>query len=349
MPFSKGFGALMLKKKKRFSADLPESDEAAEVAEQVESEQRVKVFDASAIDKQIARMMDLTTFEPKSKFWLDTGSELCNRVLGSPTRGITKMLELAGEEHAGKTLVASLLAGMAQKQGAGIGRLDIEDSKDPDWEAKWGLDARGVVTRSPKLVKFGAKDEDVRLQSAEELFREAELGMSLLAKHGFKKQFWFVDSIATLQTEMQGEASNSKKGSNMRTRNDRAMFLSETLPRWAGLAAAYGAVILFINQLREKPGVAFGDPIYSPGGRSIKHANSVRARIRRCGNGRIKKGDRTIGLVSIISNIKNKVGGGSVQGAECGVAFRWNRNPGTVEFMEKAEADAMMKKKKNYV
>lgn len=308
-----------------------------------EDSKEAPVFDASDIDAKISKLMKLTTFEPTSRFFLDTGHEYLNKVLGSPSKGIAKMVELAGEEHAGKTLVSSWLAGLAQQQGAGVGRVDIEDSRDPDWEAKWGLDSRGVVTRYPKLMKFGKGEDDVRLQSAEELFREAEIGMRLLSKRGFDKQFWFVDSIATLQTEMQGEAANSDKGPNMRTRNDRALFLSETLPRWAGLAANYGAVVFFVNQLRDRPGISFGDPSYSPGGRSIKHTCSVRARIRRCKSGKLKKGTRVIGLVSIISNIKNKVGGGSVQGSECGISFKWNYTPGKVEVMSREEAEDLMK------
>lgn len=326
---------------------------AEEVTEEIEveveeDEPRVKLFNASDIDKQIGRMMELTTFAPEPKFWLDTGSEELNRVLGSPQRGITKMLELAGEEHAGKTLVATLLAALAQKQGAGVGRIDIEDSRDDEWERRWGLDPRGVVTRYPELVTVGKKDPVIRLKSAEELFRESEIGMQLLSKAGFKTQFWFVDSIATLQTEMQGEAAASKKGPNMRTRNDRALFLSEQLPRMAGLAAGYGAIILLINQLREKPGVMFGDPIYSPGGRALKHTNSVRARIRRCKSGTIRSkiSGRVIGLVSIISNIKNKVGGGSAQGAECGLIFKWGKKQATWEVVSRQEADVLMSKKK---
>ena len=319
------------------------SDPVDVVDEVAQEQKKVEAFDASAIDAKISKLMGLTTFEPTDTYWLDTGHEYLNKVLGSPSQGISKILELAGEEHAGKTLVGIYLAALAQQSGAGVGRLDIERSQDALWEEKWGLDPKGVVTRYPKLVKCGKNEDDVRLQSGEELFREGEIGMRLLSKQGFKSQFWLVDSIATLQTEMQGEAATNGKGPNMRTRNDRALFLSETLPRWAGLAANYGAVILFINQLRDKPGISFGDPSYSPGGRAIKHTCSVRARIRRCKSGKLKKGSRVVGLVSIISNIKNKTGGGSVQGSECGISFRWGFTPGKVEVMSREEAEDLMK------
>lgn len=326
-------------------------------------ESKAVKFNASEMQASIGKLLKFSTFEPEQRYWLDTGSPELNGVFGSKEKGIPygKVLELSGEEHAGKTLVSTLVAAMAQRDGAGVGRVDLEDARDDEWEIRLGLDPSSVVTIYPKLVltKAAVTDDDnkpvkkdkkkkkgsrtgiPRLQSAEEMFEEMKVGMALLAQKGFKKQFWFLDSIAYLRTDMQLEAGIS--GQNMRTRNDRAMLLSEVLPELAGLAANYNATVFLLNQLREKPGISFGDPLFSPGGRALRHSCSIRARIRRCKGGQLRKGDRIVGLVGIIKNTKNKAGGGSQQTLECGFKIKWSVDPARVEFMSKEDAEALLK------
>ncbi len=284
------------KKQRRESKPLDVAIAEAEIADKEErasghgnwdDEKKSKAvkFDASELQASIGKLLKFSTFEPEQRYWLETGSEHLNGVFGSKEKGIPygKVLELSGEEHAGKTLLSTIVAAMAQQDGAGVGRVDLEDSRDDDWEVRLGLDPSSVVTIYPKLVlpkapipedgeapekeakpKKGAKKKKKkllipRLQSAEEMFEEMKVGMALLSQKGFKKQFWFLDSIANLRTDMQLEAGTS--GQNMRTRNDRAMLLSEVLPELAGLAANYNATVFLLNQLREKPGVMFGDPL----------------------------------------------------------------------------------------
>lgn len=310
----------------------------------------------------IARLLKLSTFEPERKYWLKTGSVELNSVLGSRLKGIPfgRVIELAGEEHGGKSTVSNILAGLAQKQGAAVGRVLLEDPPDDPWDEKMGLDIKAVVNIYPKLVipkpsKEGTEDKPVkgkpkkkkrgeskipRLQSAEELFDEAETGMMLLAKAGYKKQFWIVDSVANIQTMMAIDAGTNR---NMRVSLDRAAFLSYYLPRLAGLAANYNALIFLINQLRDKQGPVWGDQQYSPGGRALRHCCAVRARIRRVKNGRILMGGKTVGLVGVIKNIKNKAGGGSVQDEQCGFEIRWRHDPARFEFMSKSEVEDRLK------
>ena len=129
---------------------------------------------------------------------------------------------------------------------------------------------------------------------------------------------------------------------NMRTRGDRPMFLSGALPKLAGLAAHYNVMFLLINQVRDKPGVMFGDPTYTPGGRAIRHCCQIRARIRRIKSGRIRVGNKITGLVALIQNKKNKMGRGSVEMAECAFVVRWNRPKAAIEFMSREEAEKLM-------
>ncbi len=164
--------------------------------------------------------------------------------------------------------------------------------------------------------------------------------MHLYRQRGFHKQYWLIDSIAMIQTAKSIEAGVDQ---DMRTRLDRAMFLSDNLPRWAALAEEYGAMVVLVNQLRMKQGMVFGDPLYSPGGMALEHACSIRARVRRAKNGRLLKNGHVIGIVGVVSNTKNKSGGGSVEQAKCGFKVKWNRDPARIEFFPAEEAEDALK------
>lgn len=303
-------------------------------------------FTAEEVEGDIKRLVKLSTFEPSERYWLNTGHRLLNGALGSRKLGLPygKQYEFRGVNHAGKTALATYIAGMAQQDGAGVGYIDLEDSRDATWAHKLGLDLDRVVKVYPRLVvPSKKKSADMpRLQSAEELFQEAETGMALLAKRGFKKQFWMLDSVANLQTAMQGVAGAT--GQNMRTRLDRAAFLSDNLPRWAGLAANYNAMIFLINQIRTKQGVVFGNRDYSPGGNTMQHAVAIRASVRRIKHGRLRQGSKVVGIVGLVQNFKNKAGHGSRQDMECAFRIQWNKTPAIVEFMSREEAEDMLGK-----
>lgn len=259
--------------------------------------------------------------------------------------------------NCGKTVAATILAGMAQKEGAGVGYIDLEDSRDKEWAAKLGLDLDATVKVYPKLISGKGKKKKLqdgeeltssrvlarfgiapKLQSAEDMFEEAEAGMAILAKQGYVKQFWFLDSIANLQTDMVVEAG--LKDQNMRTKLDRAQFLSATLPRWAGLAANYNATIFLLNQLRDKQGFVLGKRQYSPGGRALRHACAIRAEIKRRKGGKVLKNGKTIGIIGTIVNEKNKAGGGSEQNQKCAFKVVWTKTPARITFMSMDEVEA---------
>ena len=305
-------------------------------------ENLVNPLDISAILSEIAKTLKFSTFEPEEQFWLDTGNADANAVFGARDLGLPygRITELSGIQHGGKTTLSLVLAGMAQKEGAGVGYIDLEFSSDPMWSCKLGLNLEYTAIIKPKLIAE-KKGSIPRLQSAEEVCAEAEVGMRLLAERGCKKQFWLLDSIAMLQTQAVIDAGTT--GQNMRTKVDRAQFLSQTLPKWAGLAANYNAMIFLVNQVRTKIGVVFGNPEYSPGGNALDHACSSRVRVRRLKNGQLRHNGKVIGLIGIIRNVKNKVGHGSVQDEKAGFQVLWNRPIAKVEFMSAQDAEDLLK------
>ena len=319
--------------------EQPEATEPeTEEVEEPEATSKSCVIDPTRIQRDIARLLKFTTFEPDQRYWLDTGSKDLNAVLGSKDKGVPygKITELSGRESAGKTTLTTILAGMAQKDGAAVGYIDLEDSRDAGWALKLGLDMSRVIQVWPKLIRQGKK-EIPRLESAEMMFQEAETAMQLLSEKGIKKQFWFIDSVANIQTEMVVDAGTG--GQNMRTKLDRAQFLSQTLPTWAGLAANYNSMIVLINQLRDKQGFVLGKRTYSPGGRALRHGCSVRAEVIPVKGSVLRDGPRQIGIRGKIVNEKNKAGGGSEQGASCGFAIRWNKSPAKITFMPLSEVE----------
>ena len=315
-----------------------------------------KTLDVSSIQSQIKKLLKYSTFEPEHHYWLNTGSVDLNSVLGSKKLGIPygKLFELNGLEHGGKTDIATILLGMAQRDGAAGGCVDLEQSRDKPWATKLGADFENTFYIYPKLIfakkkkkkgydpspKKSEDEEDKgskkipRLQSAEECFAEAEVAMRMFQEQGYDKQCWIVDSIANIQPLKMVEAGVTDQ--TMNTRMARAAFLANMLPRWAGLAANYNAIVLLINQLTLKQGLVFGDPYDSVGGRALRTNCSIRARVTRKGKP-LKHNDIVIGIAGTIRNIKNKAGGGSVESQKAGFKILWSANPARVKFMTAKE------------
>lgn len=335
---------------------IEEARHAVEIVQPEADHPDVRMFevDGDAIQAQAQRLMKLSLFEPEFHYRLDTGSPDLNAVWGSRDSGIAygKLYEISGPEHTGKTLISTVMLGMAQRDGAAAGYIDLEESRDGLWAAKLGANWPAVTKFYPQLVmptvKRDKKWTDAeyaearrqmmrntppKLLSAEEICEQAEKSMFLLNRAGAEKQFWFLDSVAMMITAKQEQAGLS--GSNMNTKNDRAMMLSTMLPRWAGLAANYNAIILLSNQLRSRIGgfIMPGMEDETTGGKALRHACSVRIRTRRVKGGRLKNGTTVVGLAGALRNIKNKSGEGSVEGCECGFKVLWNRPQAQIEFM----------------
>lgn len=293
-------------------------------------------IDGNAIQTQVHKMLDTPIFAVKERYWLDTKSPELNATFGSRERGIPygKVFEISGLEHSGKTLIANLLMGMAQDDGAAAGYIDLEDSRDGAWATKLGVHWNAVTQFYPQLVR--QEKGPPKLLGVEEICDRAEKAMYLLHKRaGAKKQFWFLDSVAMMVTGKQVDAGLTEI--TMNSKLDRAAFLATMLPRWTGLAANYNAMILVSNHLHNKVGKFFGDPYETPGGRALRHVCAVRVRGARAKNGRLMQGKRVIGLASIFRNLKNKSGDGSVEGCEVGFKVRWDKPLAVVQFMNANE------------
>lgn len=133
--------------------------------------------------------------------------------------------------------------------------------------------------------------------------------------------FLALDSVANVQTAL---SSGPREEQNMRTNLDRAIFLSGALPKWQTLAFNFTVWMFFINQIRTKQGMVFGDPEYSPGGKALEHNTHVRVRMRpytiKKQKGAGSESDAAISAYGSITNIKNKAGGKSQMGYKCGYA-----------------------------
>lgn len=273
---------------------------------------------------QIRKKLKHFTLDRQTTAWLDTGNKRLNAVLGSAEFGIPfgKMIELFGPESHGKTMLALLLAALAQGSGAKVAWVDLENSFDRAWVEAQGLKYDEVALFQPQVGRFGSEKE-VRLQTSEELLEEVEQWIALRHDEDPAIQLLVVvDSIAAILTE--DEAAGGLTNQNMRTNSSLAMFLSKLLRRWVGMAASYNTMMIFINQIRTTPG-AWGNPEYSTGGKALKFYCSIRATVRRVKGGRMMQGRTVGGLRGIVRNIKNKSGGGSVEGAEVGFETKFGK------------------------
>lgn len=243
------------------------------------------------------------------------------------------MYEIQGKPHAGKTSIVMFLAALAQKKfNAFVIWIDLENSLTNEredegefynsWAARFKLetDENSFYRAFPKVLvarkirkkgkKTLSRKGDIYIQAAEHLFDEVELVMKERKKiEPDRPIFVALDSVANVQTAMSGGTHEEK---NMRTSMDRALFLSGALPKWQTLAYNFTAWMFFINQIRTRPGVTFGDPEYSPAGNAFEHNAHVRIKMRPFKRGLIMDdNDDVVGARGTITNIKNKAGGKS--------------------------------------
>ena len=295
---------------------------------------------------RIRKKLKHFVMDPVTPEWLDTGSERLNAALGSKDKGVPfgRILELYGPASHGKTMLAHFLAVKAQAMDASIIWLDLENSYDEEWARAQGLDPDKVHVLRPQAGHFGKQTGDPRLETAEELFHETEELVKLLRERDESwKGLVVVDSVASILVEDEAEAGVS--GQNMKTSVSLAKFLGSLLRRWTVICQNMGVMMVCINQVRESPGVAFGNPEYTPGGRSLPFYASIRAEVRRVKGGRLVRLGQVVGLRGRIKNVKNKAGGGSVEGRDCGYVMRFGTGkwdfPGAKEVTkEEYETDA---------
>jgi len=199
--------------------------------------------------------------------------------VGGVPRG--RIIEIYGPESSGKTTVALHIAAEAQRLGGAAAFIDAEHALDPLYAKKLGVDTDNLYVSQPDT---GEQALDI----TEALVRSGAIDVIV------------IDSVAALvpKAEIDGEMGQSYVGLQAR-------LMSQALRKLAGIVSKSNTVAIFINQLREKVGVMFGNPETTPGGRALKFYASVRLDVRRVET--IKNGDEMVGSRTRIKVAKNKV------------------------------------------
>lgn len=312
-----------------------------------------KLETAAAQVEFLKKKLGYVTFSRPPQQWMKTGSKNLNAVIGSKDLGFPygKILTLAGKQSSGKSLLALRLMGKAQQDGATVGWVDIENSFDADFSRVQGLDCGEAILDEnggltgyskialfqPELGVFGKSgrekakerknkkkatedkkvmDLEERQQTAEQLFELVKKWLLLQRKiNPSGKVALAVDSTTAIQPEE--ELLAGLVDQNMRTRLSLASFLNQLTKDLVNLSLNTNCFVTLISQLRTNPTKVFQNPDYVPGGNGVLFYPSSICWMRRVAN--ITKGGTNVGLSSIIVNKKNKCGGGSVEGGECGI------------------------------
>lgn len=192
-----------------------------------------------------------------------------------------RIIEIYGPESGGKTTVALHMVAEVQKQGGIAGFIDAEHALDPVYARRIGVDIDNLYISQPDTGEQA-------LEIAETMVRSTAIDIVI------------VDSVAALvpKAEIEGEMGDSHVGLQAR-------LMSQALRKLTGIIGKTSCSVIFINQLREKVGVMFGNPETTTGGRALKYYSSVRLEVRR--GEQIKKDGEAIGNRTKIKVVKNKV------------------------------------------
>ena len=212
---------------------------------------------------------------------IPTGSLSLDMALGIGGLPKGRIIEIFGPESSGKTTLALHCIAEAQKRGGYAAFIDVEHALDPIYAKALGVDIDELLVSQPDT------GEDA-LEITEELVRSGALDIIV------------VDSVAALapKAEIEGEMGASHVGLQAR-------LMSQALRKLAGSISKLNCVAIFINQLREKVGVMFGNPETTPGGRALKFYSSVRIDIRKIEA--LKAGGEVIGSRTRAKVVKNKI------------------------------------------
>ncbi|HLG12268.1 MAG TPA: recombinase RecA [Dehalococcoidia bacterium] len=206
------------------------------------------------------------------------GLDLALGIGGVPRGRIT---ELFGPESSGKSTLCQHIIAEAQKQGGLAAYIDVEHALDPGY-------ARAIGVKVDDLLVSQPDTGEQALEIAEALVRSNAVDIIV------------IDSVAALvpRAEIEGEMGDSLPGLQAR-------LMSQALRKLTGAIAKSNAAVIFVNQLREKVGVVFGNPEVTPGGRALKFYSSVRIDIRRIES--LKNGQQVVGNRVRTRVVKNKV------------------------------------------
>ena len=212
---------------------------------------------------------------------IPTGSVALDLALGIGGVPRGRIIEIYGPESSGKTTLALHIAAEAQKRGGEVAFIDAEHALDPTYARALGVDIDNMLISQPDTGEQG-------LEICEALVRSGALDVIV------------VDSVAALvpRAEIEGDMGDAHVGLLAR-------LMSQALRKLAGSISKTNCVVIFINQLREKVGVMYGNPEVTTGGRALKFYSSVRMEVRRVEP--IKAGSEIIGNRTRAKVVKNKV------------------------------------------
>jgi len=236
------------------------------------------------IERQFGKGSIMRLGEAQSKFNVEvipTGALSLDIALGVGGVPRGRIIEIYGPESSGKTTVALHIIAEAQKAGGTAAFIDAEHALDPVYARKLGVDTDNLLISQPDTGEQA-------LEIAEALVRSGAVDVIV------------IDSVAALvpKAELEGEMGEAHVGLQAR-------LMSQALRKLAGSISKSKTVAIFINQLREKVGVMFGNPETTPGGRALKFYASVRMEVRKISV--IKEGDEVIGSRASVKIVKNKV------------------------------------------
>ena len=266
-------------------AKNPTKSEKVQNQKESSADNRVKALDAALaqIDRQfgkgsVMRLGDQVI--PKVRV-IPTGSVALDVALGIGGLPRGRVIEVYGPESSGKTTVALHAVANAQKNGGIAGFIDAEHALDPVYARKLGVDTDSLIVSQPDTGEQA-------LEIADMLIRSGALDIIV------------IDSVAALvpKAEIEGEMGDSHVGLQAR-------LMSQALRKITGALSASGTTAIFINQLREKIGVFFGNPETTTGGKALKFYASVRLDIRRIQT--MKDGDTPVGNRTRVKVVKNKM------------------------------------------
>lgn len=234
------------------------------------------------------------------------------------------IIEIAGDSGAGKSTTTLDLAAAAQADGMTVCMADFENSLKRKWAQR-----RGVDTEDPlkfehfpydAIEKLSPKGKVVSVQfpTVEEIFDDIERYIRRNVKLNPERRFLVLcDSIAAMATD--AVSGGDIADSNMRTKMDLPSFMSQLMKKWIRFTASHAVTLVFVNQLRVKPGVMFGDPSYTPGGNAVPFFSHVRVRLKRIRL--LRKDGKPCGVCGIMKLVKSKIGG--MEGTEVGYKLLW--------------------------
>ena len=210
-----------------------------------------------------------------------SGSLTLDKALGVGGYPKGRIIEIYGPESSGKTTFALHAIAEAQKAGGRAAFIDAEHALDPVYAQKLGVNINELLLSQPDTGEQA-------LEICEALVRSEAISIVV------------IDSVAALvpQAEIEGEMGDSHVGLQAR-------LMSQALRKLSGTISKTNTIAIFINQLREKVGVLFGNPETTPGGRALKFYSTIRLDVRR--GEQIKNGDNVIGNKTNVKVVKNKV------------------------------------------